>query len=749
LKKLLFIFLLPITCVAQVSSKKQTQVDSLKQVIKNAKHDSTLINAWVAWDNIIYAIDPILDLHLNKKIDSLSSLKLQEKSPQQLKIKFQKSRAFALNNIGINYQNQGDYIKAIDYYIQAQEIYREIDDKKGTAKCFNNIGLIYKSQGDYAKAVDFFTQSLKMHEEIGAKQGMGVALNNIGTIYKAQEDYTKAIDFFTQSRKIYEEINDQRRVATSLNNIGTIYLNQGDYTKAIDHFTQSLKTYKAFEDKKGIALALNNIGVIYNKQKDYTKAIDYYTQCLEIYKALGDKSGIANTLNNIGTIYQDQGNPLKALEYYKNALNIAQKIGDTHKIAVATQSLWVVNKSLGYFKEGLKMYELYIKTRDSIRSKKNQKEIIRQEYKYKYEKQAAADSIKAVEAAKVIDAQLLAEQAQNKQSQQQKYFLFAGLLLALLFGGFIFNRFRLTDKQKKIIEQQKSEVEQQKATVEAAHKKTERQKYLIEQAHTQITDSINYAKRLQNAILPSLDEVNTHLPNNFILFKPKDVVSGDFYWFEHLDGTSYLAAADCTGHGVPGAMISVVCSNALNRSVNEFGILSPAKILNKTRELVIETFAKSGERVQDGMDIVLCAFKDNKVIYSGANNPLWIVRKTELLTQAQKENPNTITEHDLSIIEYKANRQPVGLYPVMKDFTQEEIALYPGDSLYFSTDGFADQFGGEKGKKFKRKPFKQSLLALNELPMAEQTQRVSNTFENWKGPLEQIDDVCVIGVKIE
>lgn len=284
--------------------------------------------------------------------------------------------------------------------------------------------------------------------------------------------------------------------------------------------------------------------------------------------------------------------------------------------------------------------------------------------------------------------------------------------------------------------------------VKIATNEIRNQKEQVEEAHTEITDSIKYAKRLQDAILPSLNEVNKYLPNNFILFKPKTVVSGDFYWFEERNGTTYIASADCTGHGVPGAMVSLVCSNALNRSVNEFGLTKPSEILDKTRELVIDTFTKSGEQVKDGMDIALCAFKGNKVIYSGANNPLWIVRKTDLLCEKHKLERSTIIQNRFSLIEYKANKQPIGLYTQMKPFTQEEIELYQGDSLYIFTDGFADQFGGEKGKKFKYKPFKNFLIDIQSKSMADQAKHISSTFENWRGNLEQIDDVCVIGVRI-
>jgi serine phosphatase RsbU (regulator of sigma subunit) len=270
----------------------------------------------------------------------------------------------------------------------------------------------------------------------------------------------------------------------------------------------------------------------------------------------------------------------------------------------------------------------------------------------------------------------------------------------------------------------------------------------LETALTDVKDSINYAKQLQDAILPPLEEINKHLPNNFIFYKPKNIVSGDFYWFEKRNDYTYIAAADCTGHGVPGALVSVVCSNALNRSIKEFGMIEPAQILNKTREVVIETLSQNNKEVKDGKDIALCAFKDNKVMYAGANNPLWIVRDTSLLSEEQKESTSSFIKNGKSLLEFKANKQPVGLHERMDDFTQQEIDLHPGDSLYLFSDGFADQFGGEKGKKFKYKPFKEFLIGMQNLSMKEQEHHISNTFDNWKGDLEQVDDVCVIGVKI-
>ncbi|MGE0567269.1 MAG: PP2C family protein-serine/threonine phosphatase [Bacteroidia bacterium] len=256
----------------------------------------------------------------------------------------------------------------------------------------------------------------------------------------------------------------------------------------------------------------------------------------------------------------------------------------------------------------------------------------------------------------------------------------------------------------------------------------------LEEKNKEITDSINYAKRIQSAILPPQKLIKEYLPNSFVLYKPKDIVAGDFYWMESVGDSILFAAADCTGHGVPGAMVSVVCNNGLNRAVREFGLTEPGKILDKTRELIIQEFEKSEEDVKDGMDISLCSLsiRTRTLKWAGANNPIWIFRK----------------ESDIKLIEIKPDKQPIGKYAEPKPFTTHSIELEKGDVVYVFTDGYQDQFGGEKGKKFKASKMKELLLSLYDNSMEEQRQVIDNSFESWKGNLEQVDDVCVIGVRI-
>ncbi|WP_258540546.1 tetratricopeptide repeat protein [Parvicella tangerina] len=772
---------------SQMSVQEQMKVDSLKEVVALGENDTVIINALSAWDNIIYSYDPELDLLLNMKIDSIATKNLNEKLNAKEKNKFINSKVFALNNIGVYFEMYEDYDSALYYYKQslsfaleneqkesiarslsnigaiyeveynyalavqyykdAIEVYKEIGEKNHQAAMLLNAGVIFEIQGDHSTAIDYYMNSLVLYDQSGNKYGMAAAQNNIAILYEFQGDLEKALEYYEKSLSLRREIEDLAGVAKSLNNIGAIYRKLGDHKQAISLYNESLEIKQELNDKKGIAHTLKNIGFIYHSQEDYSSAIDFYMQSLTMRKEIGDQEGICSSYISLGEVYMTQGLYSKALICGDSALNIGLNIGAAVEISAAAKLLWQVNKYLYQYDESLSMFELYVEYQDSVLSEENQKAIIQQQFKYEYGKKAAADSIKALEEAKVQDALLAAEKAETekqkaqvKQQEQQKYYLFGGLALALLFGGFIFNRFRVASKQKNIIEEQKVVVEQQKAAVEEQKVELEYTHQQLEEHHKEIADSIMYAKRIQEAIMPSMSAMGAALKDGFVLYLPKDVVAGDFFWMESLTDALgsegevvYFAAADCTGHGVPGAMVSVVCSNALNKALLEEGIRDTGKLLDRTREIVIDRLAKSGGEVKDGMDISLCALNrtTRELKWSGANNPLWILRKGALEFE-----------------EIKANKQPIGLYHDPQPFATHQINLNEGDSIYVFTDGYQDQFGGPKGKKFKAKQLKELIIQNQYLSMDEQLKQLKSKFIEWKGEVEQIDDVCVIGVRV-
>ncbi len=570
------------------------------------------------------------------------------------------------------------------------------------ATAVNNQGIIYNDKGEIPKALKSFLRSLKIQERIGDKDGAATTINNIGTIYHLQGNTEKTLEYLEKSLVMRKELGDKKGIAQSYNNLGSFYYKLTDNPKALSYFKKALKVNEEIENKEGIAYSLANIGNVYDFDNKLI-GLNYHKRSLEIRKEIGDKKGIAIDLYSVGHSLFILGKHSEALSYAKESYKIGSELGYPDYIQKAALLLSQVYRASKNYKDGWDFYKIHINLRDSIVNVNNKNMAVRQGEKYEYEKEKA---IRNAEHNKQLEVIYEREQKQKVIS----YAVAGGLILALVFGFFFMNRLRVTRKQKLIIEEQKD---------------------LVDEKNQEITDSITYAKRIQEALLPPSGELNSKLKEGFIYYKPKDIVAGDFYWLEQIGDVVLYAAADCTGHGVPGAMVSVVCNNALNRAVREYKLTNPALVLDKVRELVVETFEKSDQEVKDGMDIALCAinFKTNKLEFAGANNPLYVVRNNEVLVT-------------------RGDKQAIGRFSGNNKFKSHEIDLEKGDTIYTFTDGYPDQFGGEKGKKFMYKPFRELLLSLSLKPVEEQEQILGDTFENWKGDLEQIDDVCVIGVRV-
>lgn len=459
------------------------------------------------------------------------------------------------------------------------------------------------------------------------------------------------------------------------------------------------------------------VGIFYYSKREYDSAYKYLVPSHLHYTKIGNELRAMVIRNYLILTCLKKKDLAKAKELVKltedtTAINYNK---DYYLKQLACNSMFEYYNQIGDYKTAIHYQSKYIRATDSLNAQMRQSDIIEKNNKYKFQKE---------------QAKLLLEQQRKdfealEDLKQQQYLTYASMSAVVVVIILLFMAF-------KVIKQKQSAyklISEQKNTVEA-------QKLLVEIKNKEIGDSIKYAKRLQEAILPNLLEIKSNFSDLFLLYKPKDIVAGDFYFYIRRSNKVIIAAADCTGHGVPGAMVSVVCSNALTRTVNEFGITNPAEVLNKTRELVLDTFSKSAMDVKDGMDISLITitYSDTDrsikgVEWAGANNGLIYV-------------------HDNALVELKPDKQPVGLSDELRSFTNHPLEFSPGDVFYLYTDGYSDQFGGPKGKKFKHKAFVDLIQTIKKQNLSNQMEVLDNNFESWKGDLEQLDDVCIIGFQV-
>ena len=518
---------------------------------------------------------------------------------------------------------------------------------------------------------------------------------------------------------IYEAIGNRNYYASMLGNIGNIYLHLNNFSKSLEYGFKALKIAEELSIKRVIAGVLSNIGNVYEAQKNYPKALEYQFKSLNKANELGDKQGIAVNLSNIGTLYTKTGKFKEAEQFLKRAILIDDSVGALNDLRTFEESLYQLYDTTGRFKEALIHYKKAISLKDTLFSQENKKQLIRKEMNYEFDKKEAATKAEHEKEMAVADAE-------KKKQQIVIWSVIGGLILVIVFAGFVFRSLRITRKQKKIIELQKNEVDKQKEIVEKQKEK--------------IVDSINYAQRIQQSILMEESEIQTYLPECFIYFQPKDIVSGDFYWCSKLGDKIILAAVDCTGHGVPGAFMSMIGNTLLNQIVNEKHITKPSEILHYLNLGVYEALhqKKDGALSDDGMDIALCCidYKNNEVQYAG-QNPLYI-----------------LSEGKIEVI--KGDMYGIGgggmiakLHdPLKKAFANHVVPIKKGMSIYLYTDGYMDQFGGGDRKKFGAQRFKELLLNNGHLSMPKQKELIASAHEEWKGKTVQIDDVLVIGVRV-
>ncbi|HLN22247.1 MAG TPA: SpoIIE family protein phosphatase [Bacteroidales bacterium] len=453
--------------------------------------------------------------------------------------------------------------------------------------------------------------------------------------------------------------------------------------------------------------------MIAQDNKLFSEAKKYYEKSLDTWMSIDNKRGLTFVLNNLGSIYQVEGNLPEALKYGHRALDLARELGFPQDISLSARMLSEIYSQQKRWQEAFNMQQLYYTMNDSIRNESTRRTSMRKQFEYEYDKK---ESLLKSEQEK---ERIIAEEKARKQKIIIRSSI-SGLLMLLLFAVFIYRSLRITQRQKK--------------TIEIKNVETEMQKKIIEEKNKDITDSINYAKRIQQAKLPVKHEISALLPESFILFKPKDIVSGDFYYFRQNNGNILLAAADCTGHGVPGAFMSLIGSEKLDEAILRSS--DPSDILLHLNNGIRASLHQSDseDSTRDGMDIALVSINNDKhaLRFAGANRPLWIIRKGK----------NDIEE-------ILPTKTAIGGYTeVDQQFISNDIILSKGDAFYIFSDGYADTYSGKEGKKLKTKKFKEILINISGKEMSWQEKYLDEFIEEWKGGIEQMDDILVIGVRV-
>lgn len=638
-------------------------------------------------------------------IDSLQKIVNTKKGKEKFNFLFnlsQKNRINGKNDVALVFAKQLFQLSISD---------TSIGDK---AIPYFELAAIHQNKFEFEKSLKYYLKASELYENSNNLGALAVVKTNIGEVYRHMRNYQKAIEFTNEALEINKKLENLAGVASSENGLGAIYYDMNELEKAVDYFKSALLYYKLNREFTNVALAQNNIGSIYNELEKYPEAIANYKAAMEVFSQLKDSVNYAMCLANVGNVYNIMGDYKHGIDCSSKALEISVRLKDRFNIAACYVFLAEGYQFSGDYKHAFEYQTKLLNLKDTIYDLETNQNIAEMQTKFDTEKKEKENKILKQE----NDLQVLSINRQKIIN----YSVSLGLLLVIVLAFFIYKGYKQKQKanfqleEKNILIQQKNKI--------------------VEEKNKDITDSIRYAKRLQTAILKPESTLANYFEDGFVLFKPKDIVSGDFYWFEKFGNLSLIAAADCTGHGVPGAFMSIIGCNLLSQAVNEYAITQPAAILNSINKGLTKVLQQKGDAdsfVTDGMDIALCCFNPDKMIveYSGAFNPMWLIRNGE-------------------VIEFGADKFPVGAFvdSQVRMFNSHEIPVQKGDMIYLFSDGYADQFGGPAGKKFKYKPMQALLLEHYKKPGAEQRIVLNNAFEKWAGNLEQIDDVLIIGVRI-
>lgn len=598
---------------------------------------------------------------------------------------------------------------------------------------------------DPEKAIEYAEKALKAARKVSDVNEEAGALINLGSAYGAQKNLKKAPQYFKDAIKIFDQYNQSASSAYVWNKLADLLIQNGKFAEGMDANIKALELLKKANDKSGVVNMNIEIGDLYVGEKRFESAIPYYKAVLKVYEESRDIRGQVNILNRIATAYSNWGNYDEANIFITRAYDMAKKNNLNAVAKDIEKNMEIIKKNISGWEKSQTEFEKQkeVETQTQMKIKELQINQLAQE---KVKSMEEIEQMSAEAQVKELKIKMQSDEIMRKQMEAESQARANDLLkkekelsdaevkrqemiiwgaigfsaLGVLLTFFIFMAYRNKKKSNDLLKQ-KNEI-------------IYKQKEQIEQKNILITDSIDYAKNIQDAILPSAESLKQYFPESFILYTPKDIVSGDFYWFHEEPGECFcLAAADCTGHGVPGAFMSLLGFIMLDDIIKRHKSFTPANVLRDVNNELMELLHQDGQNSTGkfGMDVALLRYDliKQEIIYAGAQNSLVIVRSNGELN------------------EIKADKTSIGT-SIGVPFKDNTVSVSKGDYIYIYSDGFQDQIGGEKRKKFMSLSLKELLQKIHTLSPERQKEELKKAHQDWKGKNDQTDDILVIGLKV-
>ncbi len=622
----------------------------------------------------------------------------------------------------LTYNNKTESKRLIEECINES---KKIGYQAGIADALYEKFVTYAMEGQFETSLKFLNESSKIYQQIGNTIGYANCVRGQGNVYYYIDDLAKAQSYYEDALKIYKKANHYKGMASCISNLGLVCLNLKKNDKALEYQLEGLKLEEKIGNKRGMAISHSSIADVFIELKKYPEAKKHALKSIFYSKLIADSSTISSGRLQLADCYRLMGQSDSAQFYITESINTCEKNDDFHRLAISLEYQIQLYDSLRNYYNAYKTSKRLIIAKDSIFNKDRSSHLVEMQTKFETEKKEKEN--------------LLLLSRNFKQS-----IILWGLLIFVALICFISLQIFISRKKIRTslenllilhqeVNQQKEEIETQAESLISANEAIIAQRDHIENTHQKISDSIIYASFIQAAMLPSEEVLNTISSEIFILYKPRDIVSGDFYWFKEKNGNYFLAVADCTGHGVPGALLSMMGISFLNDIVANSTTFKTSDILEELRhnvKLALGQFLNNSLR-KDGIEIGLIAYnpEDKTISFSGAYLSLWLSRNGTLK-------------------EYKSDRMSIGISLKESPFTQVELDIIEGDTIYMFTDGYADQLGGQTRKKFLRRNLIQEFLRISQRPLCEQKDYLENLHQSWKGDKsEQIDDILVLGIK--